>query len=394
MTRLLRFSLAAGAFAMAIVPAANASAQPTAARPAPNIVAPTVLTHVDAVYPPSALPERKHADVVVIVTVDADGHVSHAEVKESGGAALDEAALVAVRQWTFAPATRDGAPVASRIRVPFHFAPPAPPPEIVAAPPAEEPELSPQPASLEQTSAPAAQSKVTSKGGAAKAAEEVSVIGRALPPSAGASDFNLRVGALANIPRQNATELLKLAPGILLTNEGGEGHAEQIFLRGFDAREGQDIEIKVGGDVVNQVGNLHGNGYADLHFIIPELVDGIRVLEGPYDPRQGNFAVAGSAEYELGLARRGLYASYEVGSFGTKRALLLWGPPGNDRHTFGGVEVYSTDGFGQNRDARHATALGQSEGKLGEHGLWRLTGGAYITDYHSAGVLRGLSGEC
>ena len=51
--------------------------------------------------------------------------------------------------------------------------------------------------------------------------------------------------------------------------------------------------MRVNGDVVNEVGNLHGNGYADLHFIIPELVQALRVVEGPYDPRQGNFAVAG-----------------------------------------------------------------------------------------------------
>jgi TonB family protein len=63
-----------------------------------------VVTHVDAVYPPSGLKERKHADVVLVVTVDVDGHVSKADVAESGGADLDEAAIVAVRQWTFVPA--------------------------------------------------------------------------------------------------------------------------------------------------------------------------------------------------------------------------------------------------------------------------------------------------
>ena len=65
----------------------------------------------------------------------------------------------------------------------------------------------------------------------------------------------LQVGALAQVPRQNAAELLKLAPGILLTNEGGEGHAEQVFLRGFDAREGQDIEFTVGKVPINESGN-------------------------------------------------------------------------------------------------------------------------------------------
>jgi iron complex outermembrane recepter protein len=215
------------------------------------------------------------------------------------------------------------------------------------------------------------------------------VRGHEAAPNVGAQDIHVEAGKLATeIPHKDATELLGWAPGFLLTNEGGEGHAEQIFLRGFDAREGQDIEMRVNGDVVNQVGNLHGNGYADLHFIIPELVQSLRVVEGPYDPRQGNFAVAGSADYELGLTRRGLTGSYELGSFGTRRALLLWGSPSSNAHNFGGVELFQTDGFGKNRDARRATALGQLEDKLGNDGLWRLTTGVYLTEYHSAGVIR------
>src|SRR4029079_3502189 len=129
-----------------------------------------------------------------------------------------------------------------------------------------------------------------------------------------------------------------------------EGHAERVYLRGFDAREGQDIEFSAGGVPVNESGNLHGAGFADLHFIIPELVLSLRVLEGPFDPRQGNFAVAGSAEYELGLAQRGLTAKFTTGSFGTNRMLLLWGPAQTSNATFAGVELYQTDGFGQNRD--------------------------------------------
>ena len=109
-----------------------------------------------------------------------------------------------------------------------------------------------------------------------KTEESVTVRGRAPTPSRGASDFNLRVGELDRVPRaEGAAGLLKLAPGILLTNKGGDGHAEQIFLRGFDAREGQDVELTAAGVPVNEAGNLHGNGDADLHFIIPELVEDV-----------------------------------------------------------------------------------------------------------------------
>lgn len=222
-----------------------------------------------------------------------------------------------------------------------------------------------------------------------KKEDTVTVRGRAPTPSRGASDFNLRIGELANVPRaEGAAGLLKLAPGILLTNKGGDGHAEQIFLRGFDAREGQDVELTAGGVPVNEAGNLHGNGYADLHFIIPELVESLRVIEGPFDPRQGNFAVAGSAAYELGLVRRGLTAKYTTGSFGTRRMLLMWGPGGHTTRTFGGAELFDTDGFGQNRSARRGSGMAQYEGSLGKNGSWRIGAQAYSAQFKSAGVIR------
>jgi iron complex outermembrane receptor protein len=356
---------------------------------AASVTPPVVLSHVDAVYPPSALAERKHTDVVLLVTVDVDGHVSKVDVAASGGADVDEAAVVAVRQWTFVPAMRGDTPVASRIRVPFHFAPPAPPPEIVPPLVPAEPTTTPQNAVPEAAAVapvPApAQGAVPPIAGSPP--DVVEVHGRPTPPSVGASDFNLHVGALANVPHQNASDLLKLAPGILLTNEGGEGHAEQVFMRGFDAREGQDIEFKVGGVPINESGNLHGNGYADTHFIIPELVQQLRVVEGPFDPRQGNYAVAGSADYELGLEKRGLTAKYTVGSFGTQRGLVMWGPRGESEHTFAAAEAYKTDGFGQNRSAERASAYAQYEGRI-TGGTWRVAAQVYTTDYHSAGVIR------
>lgn len=358
------------------------------AQPSADVKPPVVVQHVDAVYPPSALAERKHTDVVLAVTVDVDGHVSKADVIQSGGSDLDEAAVVAARQWTFEPALRDGKPVASRIRVPFHFAPPAPPPEFVAPPPPSEPEIAVTPAIPQQSEKPAAKPSAGVSSSPAEEPEVVNVRGRAGPPNVGASDFNVQIGALALVPHANASDLLKLAPGILLTNEGGEGHAEQVFLRGFDAREGQDIEFTVGGVPINESGNLHGNGYADTHFIIPELVERLRVVEGPFDPRQGNYAVAGSADYELGLPLRGLTAKYAAGSFNTQRALVTWGPAGESTHTFAGAEIYSTDGFGQNRDAQRGSAMGQYEGRLGSNGTYRIVAQGYSTHFHSAGLIR------
>jgi len=120
--RALFFAL--GAF-FCLTSLAQAQAEPSA--PPPDVRPPQVIDRLDAIYPPSDLKDAPHRDVVLNVTVDTQGRVANAVVTESGGAEMDDAALTAVRQWKFHPALRAGQPIATRIRVPFHFEAPRPP---------------------------------------------------------------------------------------------------------------------------------------------------------------------------------------------------------------------------------------------------------------------------
>ena len=95
----------------------------------PVITPPTAIQRVEAHYPESALATGDHVDVLLELTIDADGHVTKAIVLTSGGTEFDNAAMAAAKSWLFAPAKRNGKPAESRIHVPFHFAPP----EIVSA---------------------------------------------------------------------------------------------------------------------------------------------------------------------------------------------------------------------------------------------------------------------
>jgi iron complex outermembrane receptor protein len=89
--------------------------------------------------------------------------------------------------------------------------------------------------------------------------------------------------------------MLSAAPGFFVDHEDGEGLGNDVYLRGFDLDNGSGIEMKVGEVPINIPLHIHGQGYADVNFIIPEVVRSIRVLEGPYDPRQGDSAIVGSA---------------------------------------------------------------------------------------------------
>ncbi len=355
--------------------------------PAAVVVRPTPILHPDPVYPESERGYPHEVTVVVDVTVELDGTVSEPEVHQSGGAAFDEAAIAAVRTWTFSPARKNGKPLRSRVHALLHFdppAPPAPPPPTNPPPPA--PPTPPATTPAATTAPPAATPAATEP--KPEGALDVDVVGHKDRDSGSAAEYHIPIDKLAYVPVKNASGRLGLAPGILLSNEGGEGHAEQVFLRGFDTHEGSEIEFTVDGVPINDSGNPHGTGYADTHFIIPEVISSLRILESPFDPAQGNYAVAGSADFHLGLEQRGLTVKLTGGSFGTERMLAMWGPAGMSAGTFGAVELYHTSGFGVNRAADRATGIVQYEGRVGETGTYRITGTAYGTSFQSAGVVR------
>ena len=346
--------------------------------------------------PPALAPEgvTQPATVVLLVTVGLDGQARELSVAESAGPALDAAAVAALVRWKFRPAQRDGQPFEARVRIPFRFEPAAPLPgaaPAAAAPQPGAPAAAVAPVPPPQPAAPAAQPTAPAAGEPAppgERIEEVSVRGHQRKVERGGSDFVIDIGALAVVPRKNAENLLELAPGIFIANEGGEGHAEQVFLRGFNAEQGQAVEFSVNGVPINEVDNPDSHGYADTHFIIPELIKDLQVTEGPFDPHQGDFAVAGSARYELGVRDRGLRFAQTLGSFGTRRSLALWAPKGEREGTFAAAQFSQSDGFGTSRASGSASAMAQYEGELGQRGLFRLLATTYATHYKSAGVVR------
>lgn len=92
-------------------------------------------------------------------------------------------------------------------------------------------------------------------------------------------------------------ELVEVIPGVVATQHSGEGKANQYFLRGFNLDHGTDFSVHVDGVPVNLPTHGHGQGYLDLNFVIPEVVERVDFRKGPYRPDNGDFSAAGSARY-------------------------------------------------------------------------------------------------
>ncbi|WP_158796524.1 TonB-dependent receptor [Pedobacter sp. L105] len=124
-------------------------------------------------------------------------------------------------------------------------------------------------------------------------------------------------------PVKSAQDLLRLVPGLFIAQHMGGGKAEQIFLRGFDADHGTDVNITVDGMPVNMVTHAHGQGYADMHFLIPETVANYDFGKGPYYTDKGDFTTAGYVSYNTKNVLSQDMVKVEVGQFNTYRAVAM-----------------------------------------------------------------------
>ncbi|MGZ0018859.1 TonB-dependent receptor domain-containing protein [Nitrosomonas sp. wSCUT-2] len=185
-------------------------------------------------------------------------------------------------------------------------------------------------------------------------------------------------------PISRPGEILETVPGLIATQHSGEGKANQFFLRGFNLDHGTDFLTQIEGVPVNQLSHAHGQGWTDVNFLIPELVESIEFRKGNYFADTGDFSSAGSANIRYSNRLPQNMLRFTGGSFDYYRGLiagsgqlskgnLLYageivhndGPwaVGNNYLKFNGVIRYS--GSNGNQDWR-ITAMGT-------HSDWRAT---------------------
>ncbi|MFO1520018.1 MAG: TonB-dependent receptor [bacterium] len=146
------------------------------------------------------------------------------------------------------------------------------------------------------------------------------------------------------VPIERTGDLLEVVPGLVAIQHAGGGKANQYYLRGFDADHGTDIAFSQDQVPINMVSHAHGQGYSDLNFIIPELVEAIEVRKGPYSALDGDFATAGAINFSLKERMEGNSVSFQAGRFNTYRGLLTLGKDNGSNGLYAAAEGYYNDG--------------------------------------------------
>jgi TonB family protein len=328
-----------------------------------DTTAPVLESKVDPTYPRDALDQGIEGTVVMELYLDAKGAVEHVHVLSAPAKSLEDAAAAAAKQFHFRPATVDKVPVASQIIYEQQF-------RIDRRMRGEvtEPEASRVPRGTEHGT-------------------ETYVITERAPMTSASSDtvrredFELR-------PRNSPNDILRVVPGLVTAQHQGGGKADQLFLRGFDADHGTDVAVFVDGIPINLPSHAHGQGYADLHFLIPEVLQTVDVYKGAYYAQFGDFDTAGAVNL---VTRRDFpHSEVEVtgGSFDSFRFLGVGSGNTGSSSSWLAVEAAQTAGpFDHSEDLKRYNVWAKSTIDLSDESSFGIMATAYASQWFGSGQI-------
>ena len=218
--------------------------------------------------------------------------------------------------------------------------------------------------------------------------EEVIVEGRStvlVGTALSASEGVVGQEDLALRPLLRPGDVLESIPGMIVTQHSGSGKSNQMFLRGFNLDHGTDFATWIDGMPVNMRTHGHGQGYTDINFLIPETIDHLRYVKGPYHAELGDFSSAGGTHISTVDRMPDKRLKLGVGENGYRRLLAMGGAGTGEFYLAGALEYQSYDGPWTDieEDVRKINGL-LKLGHSDESGSWNITGMYYDNDWNAA----------
>jgi outer membrane receptor protein involved in Fe transport len=177
--------------------------------------------------------------------------------------------------------------------------------------------------------------------------DQITVLGRRenlVGSAISASQGVISAEQIALRPITRVGDIAEYVPGMIATQHSGSGKANQYFLRGFNLDHGTDFATFVEDMPVNLRSHGHGQGYSDLNFVIPEMIDEVRYRKGPYYADLGDFASAGAAAFRFKSDFQKPNLTFTAGEYGYARLVSLGSLRNSEQTLSYGVEAQGYDG--------------------------------------------------
>jgi hypothetical protein len=198
-------------------------------------------------------------------------------------------------------------------------------------------------------------------------------------------------------PRLRPGDVVEAVPGLFAIQHAGGGKSNQYLLRGFDADHGTDVAFFTDGVPVNMPSHGHGQGFADLHFVIPELIVGLEGYKGMSFTQFGDFATAGAINMRFAEKFEESYAQYSIGQFGIMRGLVVESPDlGDTWRAVAAAELYKDEGpFINPEGLRRFNVYARVTHDIGSNSKVQMTWMSYGSTWNGSGQIpaRAVCGE-
>lgn len=174
---------------------------------------------------------------------------------------------------------------------------------------------------------------------------------------------------LAKMQVRHYLDIFRKIPGMNTSHYGQGDIADGLGFRGYRSPHGSEVAIFVDGVPINMPHHSHAHGFADIGWLVPEMIERVEVIKGPFSALYGNFALGGVVNIITKKSERSPTLGIEGGSYGSLRGIATisstqWKPT-----PFLLYEAYYKDGYRDNSDYNrynlfNKLTLPLSDGKL------------------------------
>ena len=197
-------------------------------------------------------------------------------------------------------------------------------------------------------------------------------------------------GIIANMdlairPLLRPGDVLEAIPGLIVTQHSGSGKSNQMFLRGFNLDHGTDFATWLDGMPINMRSHGHGQGYTDLNFLIPETIERMRFVKGPYHAELGDFSSAGGVHIDTFRSVPVNKIAITSGENGFHRLLVMGGGALGSVALSGAIEAQRYQGpwVDVNEDVNKLNGLIKVKGR-DDHHRWQASVLHYDNEWNAA----------
>ncbi|MGP0088236.1 MAG: TonB-dependent receptor [Steroidobacteraceae bacterium] len=182
-------------------------------------------------------------------------------------------------------------------------------------------------------------------------------------------------------------DIFRPLPGFEVANYGQGAIGYGLSMRGYtNAEHGRDIAYYIDGIPVNDISSIHTPNYADLNILIPETVQSIEVVRGPFNVECGDSNLGGCVNITTKQSEPFASVGGSGGTQATGRAIGTYSSQGGAYEPFFVEQGYHTDGYRDNSWVSNYNSFDKVSTQLGD-GTLTIRGQAYGTTFGAPGYI-------